>query len=522
MKRPNILLFITDQHRADHLGCYGNQQVKTPNIDALASSGTRYEHFYVANPVCMANRASLMTGRMPSSHGVYSNGTPLSENSMTFVHRLLEEGYHTALIGKSHLQTISGIEAAWQPDPKRYQYDENGHAVEAESPNRRGEQYLNEDPRSWAAAEFRTKTPYYGFEHVTMVTGHGDETSGDYEQWLKEQPGDWNRLRGQENAITDAQIVTPQAWRTQLPEELYPTAYIAERTTDYLNAHAAADDDQPFFIQCSFPDPHHPFTPPGKYWQMYDANEITLPSAFGRGDTRLENYLHQALEEGTAKRGSQMPFAVNEREVREAIALTYGMITMIDDRIGRIMAELKRLGMTEDTLVIFTSDHGDYMGDRGLMLKGPLHLNGLLRVPFIWLDPMTKGGVVSRELGQTIDIPTTIMDYAGILPYYGIQGRVLAKDPEAEALLIEDSRQRVNLGFNRFQGLRTLITRTHRLTIGMPDAGNELYDLTVDPDERHNLWLAPAHQQTRTDLLDALVRKMISMQDPVPLAPYYA
>ena len=186
------------------------------------------------------------------------------------------------------------------------------------------------------------------------------------------------------------------------------------------------------------------------------------------------------------------------------------------------MAELKRLGMTEDTLVIFTSDHGDYMGDRGLMLKGPLHLNGLLRVPFIWLDPMTKGGVVSRELGQTIDIPTTIMDYAGILPYYGIQGRVLAKDPEAEALLIEDSRQRVNLGFNRFQGLRTLITRTHRLTIGMPDAGNELYDLTVDPDERHNLWLAPAHQQTRTDLLDALVRKMISMQDPVPLAPYYA
>ena len=87
MKRPNILLFITDQLRADHLGCYGNQQVKTPNIDALASSGTRYDHFYVANPVCMANRASLMTGRMPSSHGVYSNGTPLSEHSMTFVHR---------------------------------------------------------------------------------------------------------------------------------------------------------------------------------------------------------------------------------------------------------------------------------------------------------------------------------------------------------------------------------------------------------------------------------------------------
>jgi len=195
---------------------------------------------------------------------------------------------------------------------------------------------------------------------------------------------------------------------------------------------------------------------------------------------------------------------------------------MIDDQIGRIMAELKRLGMAEDTLVIFTSDHGDYMGDRSLMLKGPLHLNGLLRVPFIWFDPMGEGEKVSQELGQTIDIPATIMDYAKILPYYGIQGRVLAKHPEVDALLIEDSRQRVNLGFNRFQGLRTLITKTHRLTIGTPDAGNELYDLISDPDERDNLWLDPAYQETRTLMLDALVRKMISMQNPVPLAPFYA
>ena len=92
MKQPNVLLFITDQHRADHLGCYGNTQVKTPHIDALAARGTRYDRFYVANPVCMANLASLMTGRMPSSHGVYSNGTPLSIHSRTFVQRLLEEG----------------------------------------------------------------------------------------------------------------------------------------------------------------------------------------------------------------------------------------------------------------------------------------------------------------------------------------------------------------------------------------------------------------------------------------------
>ncbi|MEC8819902.1 MAG: sulfatase, partial [Pseudomonadota bacterium] len=105
---------------------------------------------------------------------------------------------------------------------------------------------------------------------------------------------------------------------------------------------------------------------------------------------------------------------------------------------------------------------------------------------------------------------------------YGIQGRVLEKDPEVDALLIEDSRQRVNLGFDRFQGLRTLITKTHRLTIGEPDADNALYDLIADPDERHNLWQDPARMETRAALLDALVRKMIAMQDPVPLAPFYA
>ena len=522
MKQPNILLFITDQHRADHLGCYGNAQVKTPHIDALATRGTRYDRFYVANPVCMANRASLMTGRMPSSHGVYSNGTPLSIHSRTFVQRLLEEGYHTALIGKSHLQTITGREAAWKPDPARYQYDERGQPVEAQSPNRRGQQYLNEDPRSWAEPGFSTETPYYGFEKVTMVTGHGDEAGGDYEQWLKAQPGDWNMRRGEPNAIPVPGIVTPQAWRTQLPEALYPSAYIGGETVDYLQAHTVKDTNQPFFIQCSFPDPHHPFTPPGRYWDMYDPDEIALPSGFGRGDTHLDNYLHEAFEQGRAQRSTQMPYAVNEREVREAIALTYGMIALIDDQVGVVMAELERLGLVEDTLVIFTSDHGDYMGDRGLMLKGPLHLHGLVRVPFIWADPRNRHARVSRELGQTIDISASIMDHARVSPYYGIQGRVLEKDPEVDALLIEDSRQRVNLGFDRFQGLRTLITKTHRLTIGEPDAGNELYDLIADPDERHNLWQDPARMEMRAALLDALVRKMIAMQDPVPLAPFYA
>src|SRR5512145_403241 len=107
-RKPNFLLIITDQHRADHLGCYGNPRVRTPSIDRLAASGTRFERFYVATPICMPNRATLMTGRMPSLHGARQNGIPLSLTATTFVDIMAAAGYETALIGKCHLQSISG------------------------------------------------------------------------------------------------------------------------------------------------------------------------------------------------------------------------------------------------------------------------------------------------------------------------------------------------------------------------------------------------------------------------------
>ena len=115
MKRPNFVLFITDQHRADWLGCNGHPVVRTPHIDSIAAAGVTFDRFYVASPVCMPNRSSLMTGRMPSVHGVSANGTPLSRNAVTFVDLLRDAGYRTALVGKSHLQTFTGMPALMQP-----------------------------------------------------------------------------------------------------------------------------------------------------------------------------------------------------------------------------------------------------------------------------------------------------------------------------------------------------------------------------------------------------------------------
>ena len=198
------------------------------------------------------------------------------------------------------------------------------------------------------------------------------------------------------------------------------------------------------------------------------------------------------------------------------------MITMIDDQIGRVLGALKKLNLDENTIVIFTSDHGDYMGDHGLMLKGPLHLQGMIRVPFIWSDPADQTPVVTSSLGQTIDISSTVLERANVKPYWGIQGTSLIGDisgkqpTNREALLVEDDRQRINLGFTRFQKIRTLITKQYRCTLGHPDARDELYDLIADPGELENLW--DSEPELRAKLTEKLMRMVLEFQDPTPIA----
>tara|TARA_A100001011_G_scaffold103415_3_gene109351 strand:- start:132214 stop:133797 length:1584 start_codon:yes stop_codon:yes gene_type:complete len=523
MKKPNFLLFMTDQHRADNLGCYGNTIVKTPNIDGIAGSGSLFNRFYVANPLCMPNRSSLMTGRMPSAHGVRCNGTPLSLSARTYVEHLAENGYKTALVGKSHLQNMTGKKPMWGPSSDDFAVDSNGIPIQAFDWNMHGAGYENENPNFWRdKEEHGVITPFYGFQHVDLCTEHSDEVGGAYERWLLKKEPNGNKLRGRKNCQSDNRITTPQAWKTKLPEELYPSSYIGDMTLDYLNDYASGEQTEPFFLQCSFPDPHHPFTPPGKYWDMYNPDDMPFPKTVNDGDSSMEVFLRDQLEKGTAVRDTQNPYVASAREIQEAMALTFGMITMIDDQIGRVLTKLKQLGLDDNTIIVFTSDHGDYMGDHGLMLKGPLHLHGMIRVPFIWKDPMADTVKSTSTLGQTIDISSTVLERAGIKPYWGIQGTSLLKTMDKnntikrDSILIEDDRQRIYLGFSRFQKIRTLITENHRLTIGYPDARDELYDLINDPEELNNLW--ESKPQLRADLTDELLRMILEYQDPTPLA----
>lgn len=521
-KRPNFLFIITDQHRADHLGCYGNKIVQTPHIDSIAQTGTQWERFYVANPICMPNRASIMTGRMCSVHGARHNGIPLSKNHTTFVELLRDAGYRTGLIGKSHLQSFSGLPATNRYAPKAGLHTPSRALQDAYKDNRHSSEYDLEVSPAWdrPLAE-RMGDHFYGFDHVQVVTNHADEAGGDYLLWARAQHGDFDSLVGPQNALPDNRIKAPQAWRTAVPEELYSTTWVAEQSLDWLDKRA--QDDAPFFLQMSFPDPHHPFTPPGRYWDMYDPSDIELPASFGKGTLPPIEAMRRALSEGSDTRDNQSPFAVTEVEARAIIALTYGMITMVDDAIGRVLKRLRELGLDEDTVVIFTTDHGDYMGDHGLMLKLLLHYQGITRVPFIWNDPARGDQPASLgDLGSSIDISSTILARAGVQPYNGIQGRDLWNSPAPEAVIIEEDSQRLMTGFDRLQRVRTMVTPTHRMSLREGEAWHELYDLSRDPQEICNLYDDPVHASLRAELTEVMLRRMISLQDRAPLPAYRA
>jgi arylsulfatase A-like enzyme len=530
-KRPNFFYIITDQHRADHLGCYGNTVIKTPHIDSLAACGTRFERFYTATPICMPNRATFMTGRMPSLHGARHNGIPLSMTATTFVDIMAAAGYDTALIGKCHLQSISGsVPTIGMPtrDPNKIQAPE--HLREADRSRLTAGRYDQELRSTWNDdPDFELSLPYYGFNHVELAVGHGDQVVGHYSRWLQARGGDAGTLCGAKNQLPGNPYTAPQAWRTRVPEELYPTSYVAERAIAYLERRKLAADE-PFFLQCSFPDPHHPFTPPGKYWDMYPPEEIPLPPSFNTGERRLPPHLQQLYserEQGKANRDGQRAIAITETEARQAIALTYGMITMIDDAVGRILERLATLGLADNTVVIFNADHGDFMGDHQLLLKGALHYQGLVRVPFIWADPTAKRcGVVNSGLCGTLDLARTILDRAALEGYNGMQGRSLLKAVEGDAtghdaVVIEEHQRRGYMGLQNNFRARSLITDNHRLTLYEGADWGELYNLRIDPGEIRNLWNEPEAQNTRHELTEKLARKMMELTDTSPLAMHH-
>jgi arylsulfatase A-like enzyme len=525
VSRPNIILITTDQQRADHLGCYGNTVLRTPNIDALANRGTVFDRCFVASPVCMPNRAAMMTSRMPSAAGVRMNGVPLPTDSLTFVEMLRRAGWRTALIGKGHLQNMTDRPAAWTAG-----LAPGAEPLQAQASLRDGPAYSQESIAQWTQQpSHQVSLPYYGFEHVQFCLEHGDITGGDYPRWLQQRGIDPAQWVGRANALPNQAPPMLDAWRTRIPPELYPSTFVTEKTVSWIQDHLArAAEETPFFVHCSFPDPHHPFTPPGKYWDLYDPRSVVLPETFGSdrtGDHPLKRALHEEMRQDRRPVGSSRAMAVSEEEARWAIALNYGSLALIDDAIGRLTDYLARQGLTDNTLIIYTSDHGDFMGDHGLLNKGPLHYRSLIRVPFIWADPKTPHALHDDRLCSSIDLGTSILARARVQKAHGMKGldlmqhRASTKEaaPSRDAVLIEEEAHHRYPQSPFPLKLRTLVTDRWRLSVRADEAWGELYDLMSDPHETNNLWWDEGLSRVRAALSMRLIQEMQRQADDVPL-----
>ena len=381
-----------------------------------------------------------------------------------------------------------------------------------------------EDPSNYQSDDwFEFPERYFGFRHVDMVTGHGDRAGGHYRQWFRANRQDWKALHDPANELPH-NYSAPQAYRTPIPEEFYPTRYVGDRAVEWLNDREGNND--PFFTYVSFPDPHHPFNPPGKYWDMYhpDQFDVPLPYESHENPTPPMRWMNAQFEQGGGQLTLQTAMRCDEQQLREAMALTAGMITMIDDEVGRIVQALKDNGLYDNTVICFNADHGDYLGDYSMLLKGALPFQSITRVPMIWSDPASREGHESDALAATIDLSATILDRVGLTPYYGMQGESFLpvlkgqSDTHRDIVLTEYNDGIARLGFERPARVRSIVSDRWRFTIYQGLEWGELYDLEADPNESRNLWECAEHATVRADLSLKMNHLLAGQMDESPVA----
>jgi arylsulfatase len=332
----NVLFISADQMRADSIGCYGNQHVRTPNIDRIVERGVRFSNAICQNPTCTPSRVSVMTGLYPRTHGVLSNGISMPNNLPTLPGVLAQSGYRTSICGKAH----------FRPHEKSM------------------------TDRSMCL-EYSGVGPYYGFEEFHL---NDDVKRGEYWEYIAMHHPEHLAAAMDLDETGTSRTAALKYWKNPIPAELHQTSWIADRAIEYIEH----DHDEPFFLWCSFVDPHHPYNAPEPYHSMYDPDEIPLP----RMDEESINHFPPFYDMNRSSRTDW-----SERTWKELIASYYAMITLIDDNIGRLIKALERTGQDKNTLIVFFADHGELLGDRGMLVKGAYHIDSLINVPLVIYDP---------------------------------------------------------------------------------------------------------------------------------------
>ncbi|MHC4787635.1 MAG: sulfatase family protein, partial [Planctomycetota bacterium] len=472
MRSPkNVLIIHADQMRYDALGCSGNEHAVTPNIDALADAGTVFDRHIVSNPVCMPSRATLLTGLYPPAHGVYANGVPLGRED--YVHLTEEErernvfrqpatiadlfagaGYQTASFGKLHCTPYLA--------DATYGFQESRELWE-----------------SGALGDWHG--PYYGFQHVEMTWGHGEQPCmvGHYAQWLEREHPDVRAAVASPDHIQRPVPGQRDLWPSPVPSELHNTTWLADRFCRFLEGRGA--DERPFFAFVGFPDPHHPFVPPRDLAEQFEG--IDVPEPFDpegealRGHPRHEELRRQSITH------------LSPEERRWIVRYTYAMVHLIDRAAGRMIQALKDRGLYEDTVLVFTSDHGDFLCDHGLLRKTGLGFDPLLHVPFVMRAPGADlPGRVALPMSNA-DVLPTLAGLCGV----GTPGHLHGEDIVAA---VRSGADRYALaycnGLSPARSNYTVYDSHHRMTLHSATGHVELFDHRADPGETRDLASEPS------------------------------
>ena len=471
--RPNVLVLMSDQQRLDTVGAYGlNDLIKTPNIDGLAQRGVRFDNAFTPTAICSPARASFYTGLYPHHHGVTENGLTLRPGVKGINHYLDEAGYRSGYAGKWHVDEKAG--------PSQLGFD--------------GQDFLG-----------------YAFPGSGVLPGltFGAKPIGGnpYVAYLDEngfgRPQVKNRFTGANPGTSTQEMFALHDG----PVESCIEHFVAAETVRVLED--LAQDDEPFFIWANFWGPHTPCLIPEPYYSMYDPD--TIPEHPSYQETFANKPVVQHLIEHMWGLGEY-----GWRGFQEIAARYYGHCTLIDDMVGLVLARLDQLGLTDDTVVIYTSDHGDCMGAHKLIEKGEFMYDEIYRVPLVVAHPdCQRPGSANDDFVYFHEVHPSILDLAGLEVPANLDGQSLLP-----AMLGQDSaweRDDVYCVFDRHftvANQRMVRTRDHQFTFNAHDIG-ELYDLQKDPYQLNNVHRDKAYDDVRRDLMGRMERHMRELDDPL-------